>query len=50
MEKALMEARGREDDKKARELTRKKDSMSVGTLPGNLLIVKVKIQQLKSCI
>ncbi len=36
MEKALMAARGREASKKARELTRKKDSMSVGTLPGKL--------------
>ena len=36
MEKSLMAARGREAAKKARELTRKKDSMSVGTLPGKL--------------
>ncbi|UTJ06512.1 DNA topoisomerase (ATP-hydrolyzing) subunit B [Arcobacter roscoffensis] len=36
MDKALMAARGREAAKKARELTRKKDSMSVGTLPGKL--------------
>ena len=36
MEKALMAARGREAAKKARELTRKKDSLSVGTLPGKL--------------
>lgn len=36
MEKALMAARGREAAKKARELTRKKDSMTVGTLPGKL--------------
>ena len=36
MEKALMAARGREAAKKARDLTRKKDSMSVGTLPGKL--------------
>ena len=36
MEKALMAARGREAAKKARELTRKKDSMSIGTLPGKL--------------
>ena len=34
--KALMAARGREAAKKARELTRRKDSMSVGTLPGKL--------------
>ena len=36
MEKALMAARGREAAKKARDLTRKKDAMSVGTLPGKL--------------
>lgn len=36
MDKALMAARGREAAKKARELTRKKDSMTVGTLPGKL--------------
>jgi DNA gyrase subunit B len=36
MDKALMAARGREAAKKARDLTRKKDSMSVGTLPGKL--------------
>ncbi len=36
MEKALLAARGREAAKKARELTRKTDSMSVGTLPGKL--------------
>ncbi|MEA3370767.1 MAG: DNA topoisomerase (ATP-hydrolyzing) subunit B [Campylobacterota bacterium] len=34
--KALMAARGREAAKKARELTRRKDNMSVGTLPGKL--------------
>jgi DNA gyrase subunit B len=34
--KALMAARGRDAAKKARELTRRKDSMSVGTLPGKL--------------
>ncbi len=34
--KALMAARGREAAKKARELTRRKDHMSVGTLPGKL--------------
>ncbi|EAI6211099.1 DNA topoisomerase (ATP-hydrolyzing) subunit B [Campylobacter upsaliensis] len=34
--KALMAARGREAAKKARELTRKKESLSVGTLPGKL--------------
>ncbi len=36
MNKALMAARGREAAKKARELTRRKDAMSVGTLPGKL--------------
>lgn len=36
MQKALMAARGREAAKKARELTRKKDSLMVGTLPGKL--------------
>ncbi|ULO02509.1 DNA topoisomerase (ATP-hydrolyzing) subunit B [Campylobacter sp. RM12651] len=36
MNKALMAARGREAAKKARELTRKKESISVGTLPGKL--------------
>ncbi len=36
MEKALLAARGREAAKKARELTRKTDGMSVGTLPGKL--------------
>jgi len=36
VQKALMAARGREAAKKARELTRRKDHMSVGTLPGKL--------------
>jgi DNA gyrase subunit B len=36
MQKALLAAKGREAAKKARELTRKKDSISVGTLPGKL--------------
>lgn len=36
MNKALIAARGREAAKKARELTRKKESLSVGTLPGKL--------------
>ncbi len=36
VQKALMAAKGREAAKKARELTRRKDSMSVGTLPGKL--------------
>ncbi|MDF1875984.1 DNA topoisomerase (ATP-hydrolyzing) subunit B [Sulfurimonas sp. SAG-AH-194-I05] len=34
--KALMAARGREASKKARELIRRKDNMTVGTLPGKL--------------
>ena len=36
MQKALAAARGREAAKKARDLTRKKDTLSVGTLPGKL--------------
>ena len=36
MQKVLAAARGREAAKKARELVRRKDSMSVGTLPGKL--------------
>ncbi len=36
MNKALAAARGREAAKKARELVRRKDAMSVGTLPGKL--------------
>lgn len=36
IQKALMAARGREAAKKARELTRRKDAMTVGTLPGKL--------------
>jgi len=42
MEKALMAARGREAAKKARELTRKTDTMSVGTLPGKLANCQTK--------
>ncbi|WP_104695073.1 DNA topoisomerase (ATP-hydrolyzing) subunit B [Helicobacter salomonis] len=36
VQKVLLAARGREAAKKAREITRKKDSLSVGTLPGKL--------------
>lgn len=36
VQKSLAAARGREAAKKARELTRRKDNMSVGTLPGKL--------------
>ncbi|NPA81911.1 MAG: DNA gyrase subunit B, partial [Epsilonproteobacteria bacterium] len=36
MNKAIMAAKGREAAKKARELTRRKDAMHVGTLPGKL--------------
>lgn len=36
MGKALAAARGREAAKKARDLTRKKDAFSIGTLPGKL--------------
>ena len=36
VQKSLLAAKGREAAKKARELTRRKDSMTVGTLPGKL--------------
>ncbi|TSA86321.1 DNA topoisomerase (ATP-hydrolyzing) subunit B [Helicobacter mehlei] len=36
MQKALLAAKGREAAKKAKELTRKRDNLSVGTLPGKL--------------
>ncbi|MBN2897039.1 MAG: DNA topoisomerase (ATP-hydrolyzing) subunit B [Campylobacterales bacterium] len=36
VQKALLAARGREAAKKARDLTRRKDAMTVGTLPGKL--------------
>lgn len=47
MEKALMAARGREAAKKARDLTRKKDAMSVGTLPGKLADCQSKDPSIK---
>ena len=36
MDKALMAARGREAAKRARDLTRKKEGLNIGTLPGKL--------------
>jgi DNA gyrase subunit B len=36
VQKALLAAKGREAAKKARDLTRRKDAMTVGTLPGKL--------------
>jgi DNA gyrase subunit B len=42
MQKALMAARGREAAKKARELTRKTDNMTTGTLPGKLANCQTK--------
>jgi len=36
VQKSLLAAKGREAAKKARDLTRRKDAMSVGTLPGKL--------------
>ncbi|MDH5464266.1 MAG: DNA topoisomerase (ATP-hydrolyzing) subunit B [Thiovulaceae bacterium] len=36
VQKSLMAAKGREAAKKARELTRRKDVMTIGTLPGKL--------------
>jgi len=42
MEKALLAARGREAAKKARELTRKSEQMTVGTLPGKLANCQTK--------
>ena len=36
VKKSLLAAKGREAAKKARELTRRKDAMTVGTLPGKL--------------
>ena len=46
MEKALMASRGREAAKKARELTRKTDTMTVGTLPGKLANCQTKDPQI----
>ncbi len=36
VQKSLLAAKGREAAKKARELTRRKDAMTIGTLPGKL--------------
>lgn len=47
MNKALMAARGREAAKKARELTRKKESISVGTLPGKLADCSLKDPEIR---
>lgn len=46
MNKALLAARGREAAKRARELTRKKENISVGTLPGKLADCQSKDPQI----
>jgi len=46
MEKALLAAKGREAAKKARELTRKAEQMTVGTLPGKLANCQTKDPQI----
>lgn len=46
MNKALLAAKGREAAKRARELTRKKDNLSVGTLPGKLADCQSKDPQI----
>lgn len=46
MNKALLAAKGREAAKRARELTRKKDNFSVGTLPGKLADCQSKDPQI----
>ena len=45
IQKALTAARGREASKKAKELIRRKDSMSVGTLPGKLADCSSKVAE-----